>query len=86
MPVASDVSVDQLVSLSQGFSGAEVSVSLYSSPHLSLPSFVQVVALCQEAALCAMHEDISVEKVSMCHFQQALKIITPQTEPSTIEI
>jgi AAA family ATPase len=66
MPVASDVSVDQLVSVSQGFSGAEV------------------VALCQEAALCAMHEDISVERVSMSHFQQALKTITPQTKPSTI--
>jgi AAA family ATPase len=64
--VASDVCLEQLVSETQGFSGAEV------------------VALCQEAALCAMHENISVEKVSFRHFQQALKTISPQMQPSTV--
>ena len=51
------------------------------NPSLSL----QVVSLCQEAALCAMHEDINVAAVSARHFQQALLVVKPQTDPSTLE-
>ena len=94
-PVDNDVSLDELVSRTQGFSGAEVScvwhllfespVSLFPYPPPSLPPpFPQVVALCQEAALCAMHEDLAVKMVYFRHFQQALKTITPQAQTSTI--
>lgn len=46
---------------------------------------VQVVSLCQEAALCAMHEDIAAEQVSQRHFQEALAVVKPQTDQSTLQ-
>ena len=46
---------------------------------------LQVVSLCQEAALCAMHEDITCDTVCQRHFVQALSTVHPQTEPSMIE-
>ena len=46
---------------------------------------MQVVSLCQEAALCAMHEDITCSHVSQRHFSQALETVKPQTDQTTIE-
>lgn len=46
---------------------------------------VQMVSLCQEAALCAMHEDIAVEQVSQRYFQEALAVVKPQTDQSTLQ-
>ena len=41
--------------------------------------------MCQEAALCAMHEDINIERVYQRHFEQALRTIHPQTDPNMIQ-
>ena len=35
--------------------------------------------LSQEAALCAMHEDITCSHVSQRHFSQAFETVLPQT-------
>jgi len=44
-----------------------------------------VVSLCQEAALCAMHEDIGAEQVAQRHFQEALTAVKPQTDQATLQ-
>ena len=52
----------------------------------TVPSFsVQIVSLCQEAALCAMHEDITCSLVSHKHFMEAFDTVQPQTDRTTIE-
>lgn len=84
----------------KGYSGAEVGRTVLASSllfatisavtHLLLllllPSLYkpQIVALCQEAALCAMHEDINTKEVAWRHFEQALRTIKPQTRPSMV--
>ncbi|XP_013384510.1 spermatogenesis-associated protein 5-like [Lingula anatina] len=59
-PVGADVDIEELVSSTQGYSGAEVA------------------AVCHEAALCAMQEDISALCVTRSHFMQALTAVTPR--------
>ncbi|XP_039285889.1 LOW QUALITY PROTEIN: ATPase family protein 2 homolog [Nilaparvata lugens] len=67
-PISDDVDVDELSSLTEGYSGAEV------------------VAVCQEAALSALQEDISAAQVSQSHFQHALTIITPRTSKTLLKL
>lgn len=43
-----------------------------------------MVALVQEAALCSLHEDINSMTVCKRHFEDALKIVKPQTDMSMI--
>lgn len=47
--------------------------------------FVQVVSLCQKAALCAMRKDVDCTCVSWQHFEQALCTIFPQTGVETVK-
>ena len=47
--------------------------------------YLQVVSLCQEAALCAMHEDITCSHVALRHFSQAFESVQPQTDQTTID-
>ncbi|GLV33580.1 uncharacterized protein CBL_20289, partial [Carabus blaptoides fortunei] len=67
MPVK-DVDVVELVSLSKGYSGAEVQ------------------AVCHEAAMKALEEDIEASSVTTEHFAKAFHIITPRTPPSLLKI
>ncbi|KAF2899331.1 hypothetical protein ILUMI_06845 [Ignelater luminosus] len=67
MPVT-NVNIDELVNLTEGYSGAEVN------------------AVCHEAAMKALEENLKSESVEMGHFQEALKIITPRTSPSLLKI
>lgn len=39
---------------------------------------LQVIAVCYEAALSAMQEDITIAHVHRRHFQQALQVVTPR--------
>ncbi|XP_064390152.1 ATPase family gene 2 protein homolog A-like [Halichondria panicea] len=48
-------------------------------------SGAEIVSLCQEAALCAMHEDITCSLVSHKHFMEAFDAVQPQTDKTTIE-
>uniref|UniRef100_T1KHC6 AAA+ ATPase domain-containing protein n=2 Tax=Tetranychus urticae TaxID=32264 RepID=T1KHC6_TETUR len=47
-------------------------------------SGAEIVALCQEAALLALTEDINAKEVEMIHFDQAFKIVLPRTTKETI--
>lgn len=80
-----DVEVEELVSRTAGFSGAEVSYKSddYSCSVESL--IIQVVSLCQKAAFCALREDMSSCSVKRRHFEEALKTIFPQTSAETIK-
>ena len=51
---------------------------------LSVDSQFQVVSLCQEAALSAMHEDIASPCVCHRHFRCALGSVRPQTDPAML--
>lgn len=67
-PVGKDVSLDELVQKTEGYSGAEV------------------VAVCYEAALKALEEDMTSSYVMRKHFLVALSIILPRTPKSLITI
>lgn len=64
MPLAEDVDVQQLVSRTEAYSGAEI------------------VAVCQEAGLQALEEDMGATCVLHRHFVQALEAVSPRTPPS----
>jgi transitional endoplasmic reticulum ATPase len=54
MPLAKDVSLDELAEKTVGFSGADID------------------ALCREAAMIALRDDINVKEVRKVHFERAL--------------
>lgn len=49
-------------------------------------SGAEVNAVCHEAAMIALQEDISATYITMNHFEGALKLITPRTSSSLLEI
>lgn len=61
MPVAEDVNVQDLVELTEGYTGAEIQ------------------AICHEAAINALEEDLNAEIITKTHFKAALSIVTPRT-------
>ena len=46
---------------------------------------MQIVSVCQEAALAALHEDIHSTVVCNRHFDGALDTVKPQTDVATIQ-
>ncbi|XP_064200064.1 ATPase family gene 2 protein homolog A isoform X2 [Anguilla rostrata] len=67
MPVAPDVSLDELVSRTEKYSGAEIT------------------AVCREAALLALQEDIGAQSIMRRHFEGALKLVQPRIPESLIQ-
>jgi AAA family ATPase len=47
-------------------------------------SGAEIVSVCQEAALSALHDSIRTEEVKQSHFENALETVHPQTESSTV--
>jgi AAA family ATPase len=47
-------------------------------------SGAEVVAVCQEAALQALSEDVNIPTISANHFERALALVTPRTPPEMI--
>lgn len=45
-----------------------------------------MLAVCHEAALKALQEDISAQIVTKEHFEVALEIVTPRTPPSLLKL
>lgn len=43
-------------------------------------------AVCHEAAMMALEEDLNCETISKNHFVKALTVITPRTPPSLVKI
>lgn len=48
-------------------------------------SGAEIIALCHEAGLMALNEDINAEQIKWSHFRDALKTVTPRTLPETIK-
>ncbi|ESO99957.1 hypothetical protein LOTGIDRAFT_230884 [Lottia gigantea] len=48
-------------------------------------SGAEVTAVCHEAALAALQEDITGKFITLKHFQQALKSVTPRTSQQSIQ-
>ncbi|XP_062416492.1 ATPase family gene 2 protein homolog A-like [Pungitius pungitius] len=66
-PVAEDVSVDELVTRTDKYSGAEIT------------------AVCREAALLALQQDITAQRVEAEHFESALMAVKPRIPDSLIQ-
>lgn len=67
MPIAPDVSIEELVSKTNKYSGAEIT------------------AVCREAALLALQEDIKAQSVQARHFHQALITVQPRIPDSLVQ-
>ncbi|KAM9375656.1 LOW QUALITY PROTEIN: ATPase family gene 2 protein homolog A [Pholidichthys leucotaenia] len=67
MPVADDVSLDDLVTRTHKYSGAEIT------------------AVCREAALLALHEDIKAQHIQRRHFERVLDAVKPRIPDSLIQ-
>ncbi|KAF7228653.1 spermatogenesis-associated protein 5-like [Nothobranchius furzeri] len=67
MPVAEDVSIDDLVTQTNKYSGAEIT------------------AVCREAALLALQEDIKAQHIQARHFESALNSVKPRIPDSLIQ-
>ncbi|XP_017878049.1 spermatogenesis-associated protein 5 isoform X2 [Ceratina calcarata] len=68
MPIVEDVQIQDLVDLTEGYSGAEIQ------------------AICHEAAMKALEEDLNATAITKEHFKAALAIITPRTPASLINL
>ncbi|XP_006881186.1 PREDICTED: spermatogenesis-associated protein 5-like [Elephantulus edwardii] len=60
MPISNEVDLDELILLTDTYSGAEI------------------IAVCREAALLALEENIQAKCVMKKHFSQALRSVTPR--------
>ncbi|XP_028272564.1 ATPase family protein 2 homolog isoform X2 [Parambassis ranga] len=67
MPVADNVSLDDLVTQTNKYSGAEIT------------------AVCREAALLALQEDIKAQHIQARHFESALNAVKPRIPDSLIQ-
>lgn len=47
---------------------------------------IQVVAVCTEAALAALQEEMNAEYVQMSHFESALSSVTARTPQSLLDL
>uniref|UniRef100_A0A915AF64 AAA+ ATPase domain-containing protein n=1 Tax=Parascaris univalens TaxID=6257 RepID=A0A915AF64_PARUN len=68
MKIDEDVDVEELVTRTVRYSGAEI------------------VALCRQAALIAMREDITAEVIRRKHFLESLKVVVPRTDPGLLTV
>ncbi|KAI1278786.1 ATPase family -like protein [Halotydeus destructor] len=48
-------------------------------------SGAEITAICQEAGLLALEENISADKVCLEHFLKALEVVRPRTSPDKIK-
>ncbi|XP_062331947.1 ATPase family gene 2 protein homolog A [Osmerus eperlanus] len=67
MPVGPDVSLDELVTRTEKYSGAEIT------------------AVCREAALQALQENITAQSIAAGHFHRALQAVTPRVPDALIQ-
>lgn len=68
MPIAKEINIEDLVYLTEGYTGAEIQ------------------AICHEAALKALEEDLNAVIVKQRHFKAALSAVTPRTPVSLIKL
>ncbi|XP_067125684.1 ATPase family gene 2 protein homolog A-like isoform X2 [Centruroides vittatus] len=63
---------------------SDVDISLLTE-HTKGFSGAEIVALCHEAGLRALNENINAEQITWSHFMQALEFVKPRTTTETIE-
>ncbi|KAM9457025.1 ATPase family gene 2 protein homolog A [Clarias gariepinus] len=68
MPVHPSVHLEDLVTRTERYSGAEIT------------------AVCREAALFALQEDIKAEHITVSHFESALAVIKPRVPDSLLQL
>ncbi|XP_033337030.1 ATPase family gene 2 protein homolog A isoform X1 [Megalopta genalis] len=68
MPISDSVKIQDLVEITEGYSGAEIQ------------------AICHEAAMKALEENLNAAIITREHFKAALAIVTPRTPPSLINL
>ena len=66
MPLAEDVSLDEIAQRTDGYVGSDLAT------------------LCREAGLMAIRESLSAKKVTMAHFDAALKVSHPSCDPESL--
>lgn len=49
-------------------------------------SGAEINAVCHEAAMKALEEDLNAQNVTQAHFVEALKLITPRTPSSSLQM
>lgn len=85
-PTDQDVNIEELVTQTESYSGAEVcGWGIQTGWWLSPPPLFQVVSLCQEAGLCALHESLTAEVVHRRHFKEALQVVKPRTDTAMLQ-
>ena len=91
MPIDREIPMDWLVSRTRGYSGAEVILILHCLNYHILYIYLferlslQVTAVCNEAALRALEENIQVTEICRRHFEYALTIIVPRITKETMD-
>ncbi|XP_034949756.1 ATPase family protein 2 homolog [Chelonus insularis] len=68
MPIADDVNVQDLVELTEGYSGAEIQ------------------AICHEAAMNALEDNLEAKIITKNNFKAALSIVSPRTPASLVKL
>lgn len=81
---SNDVDIKELAERTNGYSGAEVYKNFFKKNIQK--KFFQVVAVCNEAALAALDEDLNIPSVSRRHFLKALEIILPRTPKNALKL
>ena len=91
VPTNSDVAIEELVRMTEMYSGAEVSqlsnvcVTCTSPFALTVLRMCQVTAVCNEAAIGAMQENIEIAELCRRHFISAIQSVKPQTTVSMVK-
>ena len=67
MPLAKDVSIDELAEMTEGYVGADIE------------------AICREAGMIALRENIDAKEVKMEHFLQAMQQVHPSVDEEMME-
>ncbi|XP_025937197.1 spermatogenesis-associated protein 5 isoform X6 [Apteryx rowi] len=86
MPVSDEICLAELVQRTQKYSGAEMTehrIHLIMGPGIEWNE--EITAVCREAALLALQEDIHAKCVMGRHFQYALTVVTPRIPDSLIQ-
>lgn len=68
MPLGNDINIEDLISKTEGYSGAEIH------------------AVCHEAAIKALEENIGCTEIFLSHFTEALNIIQPRTPVTLLSV
>lgn len=81
MPAMAESLIDSMLALP---------IIFFMKPHFLSPFFprvcsIQITAVCREAALLALQEDIGAQSIMGIHFEGALELVQPRIPESLIQ-